>query len=157
MNKNAVTLMELMVVVVVVGLMAAFALPNYTKANNKAEERQMITNLRAIVAAQEIYKAQHGDYWPAATTAVPTANIGVAALNAALRLSIVEAGKYTYQCKSSNNQQYQCYSSYSPGGDFAWQVYTSNTHSQNAAFPQQTCCDPAFNPDNPCPTLPWCT
>ncbi|MBP6342967.1 MAG: type II secretion system protein [Candidatus Omnitrophica bacterium] len=157
MNKKAVTLMELMVAVMVVGIIAAFAIPNYTKANNKAEERQMITNMRSIVAAQEIYKAQNGNYWPAATGSVPIGNIGVAGINAALKLNVSDDPKYTYQCNAPSNQAYQCYGTYSPGGTLAWQIHANQVQSQSSLFPQQVCCDSAMNPGNPCPTLPWCT
>lgn len=156
MYKSGFTLMEMMVAVVVVGIVAAFAIPSYVKATNRAEERQMIGNLRSIAAAQEVYKAQKGNYWPAHVVAVPTANQGIAAINAALNLSIKTSGtRYAYNCNSQVAQTYRCYASYSPGA-FAWQLYTSNTVSQNTTYPQQVCCDSAFNPANPCPTLPWC-
>ena len=150
------TIMELMVVVIIVGIIAAFAIPNYTKANNRAEEKQMIINLRSIISAQEIYKAQKGNYWPAGAYAVPTGNQGMPQLNTDLKLSIIIPGtKYTYACNSSANQQFVCYASYSPGA-FAWQLYTSDAIAHGNAYPSQVCCDRNFNPTNPCPTVPWC-
>lgn len=155
-DRSGFTLMEIMIAIVIVGVVAAFAVPNYVKANNRAEERQMITNLRAIAAAQEIYKAQNGNYWPAHVVVPPTANQGIAAINAALKLSILTSGaKYTYTCNSQATQTYRCYASFSPGA-FAWQLYTSNTISQGTAYANQVCCDSAFNPANPCPTVVWC-
>lgn len=156
MKNRGLTLMELMIAIVIVGIMAAFAIPSYTKAVNKAEERQMMTNLRAIVAAQEIYKAQNGNYWPAHVLVAPTANQGIAAINAALKLNILTSGtKYNYRCLSSANQTYQCYANYSPGA-LAWQLHTNNAVSQNTTYASQVCCDSAYNPTNPCPTLAWC-
>lgn len=148
--------MEIMVAVVVVAIVAAFAIPNFVKATQKAEERQMIVNLRSIAAAQEIYKAKNGNYWPAHVLATPTVNQGVAAINSALQLTIQASGtRYSYQCNSSVTQSYRCYASYSPGS-FAWQLYTSNTVSQGTTYAQQVCCDSFYNPSNPCPTMPWC-
>src|SRR5262245_28191799 len=98
MDHRGLTLMELVVAVVIVGLMAAFAIPSYSKAVNKSEERQLITNLRSIVSAQEVYKAKNGDYWPAAVFSAPTGNKGLSDLNPALRLSVVNDPKYDYQC-----------------------------------------------------------
>ena len=93
--------MELMVVVIIVGIMAAFAVPSYTKANNKAEERQMIVNLRSIIAAQEIYKAQKGDYWPAGAYAVPTGNQGLPQLNTDLKLNIINSVPVAWRIRFS--------------------------------------------------------
>lgn len=151
--------MELMVVVIIVGIMAAFAIPSYTKANNKAEERQMIVNLRSIIAAQEIYKAQKGNYWPAGAYAVPTGNQGLPQLNTDLKLNIINGTKYTYACQSSANQVFECTAAYSPGA-FAWQLYTNVgiSHGTTATtFSDQVCCDAATFATNPCPTLPSCT
>ena len=156
MNKQAMTIMELMVVVIIVGIIAAFAIPNYTKANNRAEERQMIINLRSIITAEEIYKAQEGNYWPAGAYAVPTGNQGMPQLNTDLKLNIVTSGtKYTYACNSGVAQQFVCYASYSPGA-FAWQLYTSDTIAHGNTYPNQVCCDTTFFATNPCPTLPSC-
>lgn len=152
MDQRGLTLMELMVAIVVVGLMAAFAIPSYNKAVNKSEERQMIVNLRSIISAQEIYKAKNGDYWPAAVFSIPTGNKGLSDLNPALRLSVVNDSKYDYQCNSTANQEFQCYASYSPGGTLAWMLYTNSTIAHGSTFPQQVCCAAG----NPCPSLPSC-
>ncbi len=154
-NVKAFTIMELMVVVIIVGIMAAFAVPSYNKANNKAEERQMITNLRAIISAQEIYRAQKSNYWPAGAYAVPTGNQGLPQLNTALRLNIINGTKYVYACRSSAAQQFECTASYSPGA-FAWQLYTNVGIAHGTVYPQQVCCDAATFATNPCPTLPSC-
>ncbi len=156
MNNQGLTLMDLMISITIVGIMAAFAIPNYVKGVQKAEERQMMVNLRSIVAAQEVYKAKNGDYWPANAFSVPTANQGISGINAALKLNIQASGtKYAYQCNSVANQTYRCYAGYSPGA-FAWQLYTSNTIARNNAYANQVCCDAAFNPGNPCPSVAWC-
>jgi prepilin-type N-terminal cleavage/methylation domain-containing protein len=152
MNNKAFTLMELMVVVVIVGIIAAFAIPNYTKANNKAEERQLITNLRAIISAEEVYKAQTGNYWPSGLS-VPTANQGIAAINAALKLNLLGGAKYDYNCNSPANQSYQCFARYSPGV-YAWQLYTSNAISKDPSVLNQVCCD--VTSPQPCPTVVVC-
>ena len=67
-NKQAFTIMELMVVVIVIGVLAAFAIPNYKLAIERAEERQMVVNMQTIIAAQKIYKAKHDVYWPASVS-----------------------------------------------------------------------------------------
>lgn len=155
MDSRGLTLMELMVAVVIVGLMAAFAIPSYNKAVNKAEERQMTTNLRSIIAAQEVYKAKNGDYWPAGAAAVPTGNIGLPQLNSDLKLNIVANAKYAYSCNSAASQQFKCYATYAPNA-FAWGLYTDTDIAHGSFPPNQVCCDKSTAIANPCPSLPSC-
>lgn len=68
------TLMELMVVVVLVGIIAAFAIPNYQKAVRRGHERDMIMQLTALHGGCEIYKAKTGAYWTGSISDLPTIN-----------------------------------------------------------------------------------
>lgn len=63
MRSKGFTLMELMVVVLLIGIIAAFALPNYDKSIRKAHERDMVEQLRSLHAASLMYKARNGTYW----------------------------------------------------------------------------------------------
>lgn len=55
--------MELMVVIFLIGVVAAFALPNYDKSIRKAHERDMVEQLKSLHAASLMYKARNGTYW----------------------------------------------------------------------------------------------
>ena len=59
----AFTLMELMVVLVIVGIISAFALPNYWKAINKQNVRISGSNLLTIYTAQQAYKTNMSSYY----------------------------------------------------------------------------------------------
>ena len=59
---KAFTLMELLIVVVCIGTVAAFAIPSYTKAVDKGYARAAVMNLAAIGAAEQVYKARYGVY-----------------------------------------------------------------------------------------------
>ena len=81
-NKKAFTLIEIMITVVLIGIIATFAIPNYSKAIAKARERDAIIQLSAIHAAAEFYKARVGSYYSAdLATAV--------AINNALKTNII--------------------------------------------------------------------
>ena len=61
MKKNAgFTLIELLVVVLIIGILASVALPQYEKAVEKSRASEAVINLRALVNAQQLYKMAHG-------------------------------------------------------------------------------------------------
>ena len=85
------TLMELMVVVIIIGIIAAFAIPNYSKSIQKAHERDMQAQLTSIHAASLLYRSYAGGYWNSGGSA------DLAAINNNLSLSIIANGAtYTY-------------------------------------------------------------
>ena len=66
-RPSAFTLIELMIVVAIVGILAAIAIPSFMRFQMKARAGEAKTNLAAIRTAQESYQAEHGDYLAQAT------------------------------------------------------------------------------------------
>lgn len=65
--------MELIVVLVIVGILAIIALPQFKEAKNKALDKEAISNLKLIQAAEKIYKSEVSEFGNCAdTTAVNT-------------------------------------------------------------------------------------
>jgi type IV pilus assembly protein PilA len=54
-NRRGFTLIELLIVVVVIGLLTAMALPKFAATKGKAEYAAMRSDLRNLVTAQESY------------------------------------------------------------------------------------------------------
>ena len=89
-REQSFTLIELMIVVVIIGVIAGFAIPGYQKAIEKNEERVAHVKLRAIGAGMKIYNAKHGDY--------PNVDMpNLASINQTLGLNIVP-DSMTYTC-----------------------------------------------------------
>jgi type IV pilus assembly protein PilE len=61
-NNIAFTLIEMLVVVLIIGILAAIALPQYTKAVRLSRASQALTMLNAILKGQEEYFLIHGEY-----------------------------------------------------------------------------------------------
>ena len=53
MKKSGFTLVEIMIVVLIIGLLAAIAVPNFVKARKSAQRNACIDNLRQIEGAME--------------------------------------------------------------------------------------------------------
>ena len=62
-NNKGFTLIELMIVVVIIGILAAIAIPNYIAMQNRAKEGSVKGNAHAIQLAVEDYAVTNaGDY-----------------------------------------------------------------------------------------------
>jgi type IV pilus assembly protein PilA len=59
-KENGFTLVELMVVIVIVGILAAVAIPKFLDASNKAKASEFPTQLTAIYSGQLAYMAERG-------------------------------------------------------------------------------------------------
>jgi len=58
MNKKGFTLVEIMIVVLIIGLLAAIAIPNFIKARKTTQMNACIDNMRNIVGAVEQAKLE---------------------------------------------------------------------------------------------------
>ena len=82
------SLMEVMIVVVIIGILAALAYPNLEKYLKRARQTEAKTNLSAIYTAQKIYFSLHQSY--------------VDDINE-LDLSLAQGDLYTFTMEASKN------------------------------------------------------
>ena len=71
MRKGGFTLIELMIVVAIIGILAAIAIPNFIRFQLKSKSSEGKVNLAAIRTAEESYMAEFGTY--VGTTLSPAA------------------------------------------------------------------------------------
>ena len=133
----AFTLMELMLVVVILGIIAGFALPNIDKLYKKSQQRDVTNYLRVIHGASEIYKARNGAYWDPGDAAAHPLN----EINTNLKLTIPTNAKYTYGYSTADaGANYQMDVDIS--GIDAYMRATSAPLS-TTSMPPNPCCFPA--------------
>ena len=59
-RKTGFTLVEIMIVVAIIGLLAAIAVPAFMKARNNARRSACVNNLRLIESAKDNYAIDYG-------------------------------------------------------------------------------------------------
>ena len=58
-NKSGFTLVEIMIVVAIIGLLAAIAIPNFVKARTTSQQNACINNLRQMDGAVQQYALEN--------------------------------------------------------------------------------------------------
>jgi general secretion pathway protein G len=67
-SKSGFTLVEILIVVVILGILAAIVIPQFSQASSEARVSSVKSNLQMVRSQIELYKIQHGDFLPADIT-----------------------------------------------------------------------------------------
>jgi general secretion pathway protein G len=67
--KSGFTLVEILIVVVILGILAAIVIPQFTDASTEAKTSSLASDLQTVRSQIELYKIQHNDALPGAGTA----------------------------------------------------------------------------------------
>jgi general secretion pathway protein G len=62
--RKGFTLVEILIVVIILGILAAIVIPQFTNASSDARQSSMTSQLQTIRSQLELYKLQHGDLYP---------------------------------------------------------------------------------------------
>ncbi|MBX9736695.1 MAG: prepilin-type N-terminal cleavage/methylation domain-containing protein [Phycisphaerales bacterium] len=63
--KKAFTLIEILIVVVILGILAAIVIPQFTKASEEAQVGNTVTQLQTIKSQIELYRVRNNGAFPA--------------------------------------------------------------------------------------------
>jgi len=67
-RNQGFTLVEILIVVIILGILAAIVIPQFTEASNDARESSLASDLQTLRSQIELYKIQHLDCHPGDTT-----------------------------------------------------------------------------------------
>jgi len=67
-RKSGFTLVEILIVVVILGILAAIVIPQFTDASTEAKESALCSDLQTMRSQIELYKIQHNDNPPSLAT-----------------------------------------------------------------------------------------
>ena len=92
------TLVELLIVVVIIGILAMIAIPNFQNTKGKAMKSAMMSDLRNLSTAEESYLFDNETYTPALSgmnyNASPGVTITIVAATASPRLTSGATGAF---------------------------------------------------------------
>ena len=66
--KSGFTLVEILIVVVILGILAAIVIPQFTSASTEAKQANLVSNLQAVRSQIELFKIHHNDELPGQQT-----------------------------------------------------------------------------------------
>jgi len=64
MKRTGFTLVEILIVVIILGILAAIVIPQFTEASNDARESALASDLQTLRSQVELYKVQHLEQYP---------------------------------------------------------------------------------------------
>jgi len=97
-NQKGFTLVELMIVVVIIGILAALAIPRFMRATTKSKQSEAKQILKQIYTMQHSYRQEKDVYWITATFASATAPNAFASIG----VDIGASARYTYGIASTD-------------------------------------------------------
>ena len=69
-KNKGFTLVEIMIVVAIIGLLAAIAIPSFLRARTTSQQNSCVNNLRQIDGAKDVYALENNNATPGALTAL---------------------------------------------------------------------------------------
>ncbi len=97
-SQKGFTLIELMIVVVIIGILAALAIPRFMRATTKSKQSEAKNILKQIYAMERAYRQEYDIYWGQGVVA------SAASPNAFARIGvdIMATARYTYTINTAD-------------------------------------------------------
>lgn len=103
-NKKGFTLIELMIVVVIIGILAALAIPRFMRSTTKAKQSEAKQLLKQVYTMQHAYRQEFNAYCLAGAVA----SAGAGAAFARLGVDVGVTARYTYTMTTATQNAFLC-------------------------------------------------
>ncbi|MCC7380258.1 MAG: prepilin-type N-terminal cleavage/methylation domain-containing protein [Deltaproteobacteria bacterium] len=135
MKKNSIrkgfTLIELMIVVAIIGILAAIAIPNFIRYQLRSKTSEAKTVLGGVKVSQESFRAEFDDY----VAAGPNPNSGLRGTKVTWNDTLCPPG--CNRLTPAACTEYGCIG-YKPSGDVYYEYQTTITPAAPGTAPEQT-------------------
>lgn len=124
LSKKSFTLTEILVVVIIVGILAALGFPGYQRTRERVLDREARSVLSLLQAAEKIYRMEAGFYYPSAAVT----NV-IADINSFLRVDLpAGAASWSYQVAGTGSGDISTATRAATAGGRVWSLtHTGNT------------------------------
>ena len=146
-ENNSFTLMEILVVIIIIGIMCTFAIPNYNQMMTIGNMKQINNQFLLLYNAEQLFKAKNGQYFPMAGTPTcpdgpPCSVSSLGDINANLSVSINPNLIYAIYNPSTDDARY--IKIYHPSDTFTYITFYPARQLFAGSNPACTCSVPSY-------------
>ena len=134
-NEKGFTLIELMIVVAIIGILAAIAIPSFLAMQQRSKRSELPSNLKAIRTTEKAYQAEYDNFVDCPDN--PLLHVGKIAFNPIANTGWADIGWEpdgdvygTYQVANATNTTFDCQAQSDIDGDGNPATYTCDQQNQ---------------------------
>ena len=113
-NQKGFTLIELMIVIAIIGILAAIAIPQFSAYRTRSYNSAAVSDLRNAATSQEAYFVDESQYSPAVANIIGS-TYGLF-ISSNVTVSVTGSGVTQYTMTASHSSGDQTYTLTGPGG-----------------------------------------